>query len=162
MESTSESFFQGNIPNQAPPIPVERTEKILDQAKKQLCKIYMSNGDFGSGFFCKIPFPDENHKLNVLFTNNHVLNKDAIKNGKIIKFSLDNDKIKKEIVIDDTRKTYTSVELDTTIIELKPNVDEIDSFLEIDYILFKLSTDKAKEKYDDKGIYIIQYSSCAS
>ena len=115
----------------------KQIKNILDQMEKNLCKIYMASGGFGNGFFCKIPFPDKDHQLDVLFTNNHVLNKDAIENGKTIKFSLDNDKIKKEIVIDDTRKTYTSEELDTTIIELKPNDDEINSFLEIDYTLFE-------------------------
>ena len=43
-------------------------------------------------------------------TNNHVLGKiDILKNTKI-KFSLDNDKISKEIIIDGKRKTYTNEE----------------------------------------------------
>lgn len=38
----------------------------------------------GTGFFCRIPFPDINHLLQVLITNNHVLGeKDNVKGTKI-------------------------------------------------------------------------------
>ena len=34
----------------------------------------MKDGSKGTGFFCKIPFPNNNHLLPVLITNNHVMN----------------------------------------------------------------------------------------
>ena len=138
------------IDKHANPVNGEQYEKITDQMKMNLCKID-SNGGFGSGFFCKIPFPDENIMLRVLITSNHILNENNIKNGETIKFSLQNNQIEKKIIIDNTRKTYTNKELDTTIIEIKPT-DEINSFLEIDEKLYKKNTKKKEE------IYIIQYS----
>ena len=143
-------------PTHSVPLSKEQNKIIIEQMEKKLCKIYMANGEFGSGFFCLIPFPDKINRLPVLFTNNHVLDENAIKNGETINLTLDDDKIEKKIIIDDKRKTYTSKELDTTIIELKPNDDGINSFLEIDYTLFESSTEEEKN-YEDKDIYIIQY-----
>ena len=97
-------------------------------------------------FFCKIPFPDNLNLLPILFTNNDVLNENDIKIGKTIKFTLHNDNIKKIILIDSTRKTYTNKELDITIIEIKKNNDKINIFLEID--------DKLKD-YKNKQVYTI-------
>ena len=42
--------------------------------KKNVCKIKIGN-EQSTGFFCKIPFPDENNLLPVFITNNHVINK---------------------------------------------------------------------------------------
>ena len=50
-----EKFIEDN-PN---PITLESTEIILNQMKNCVCKIYMDNGNKGTGFFCKIPFPDK-------------------------------------------------------------------------------------------------------
>ena len=112
---------------------------IIEQMEKSVCKIDI-NESVGTGFFCIIPYDDWN-SLKVLMTNNHVLeNKDIIP-GKIIKFSLNNDLIKKEILIDKSRKTYTNKLYDVTIIEIKQNDGiEIDSFLEIDNQIFKKET----------------------
>ena len=136
------------------PIPGAQLEAINNNMVNNLCKIHMSDEGLGSGFFCKIPFPDEYNMLNVLFTNNHVLGKNDIKNGNKIKFSLQNGKTTKEILIDDTRKIYTNEILDTTIIELKES-DGINSFLNIDDLLFKSSI--AEKNCEGKKIYIIQY-----
>ena len=54
--------------NQSNPISLEQLEIIMEQMKKNLCKIYKQDGSFGSGFFCKIPFKDEFNMLPVLFT----------------------------------------------------------------------------------------------
>ena len=40
-----------------------------------ICKITCDDGSNGTGFFCKIPFPDFNsyeNPLEVLITNNHM------------------------------------------------------------------------------------------
>ena len=155
MENSNQKYYKEAIPKgREDPISAEQTEVILDQMKKSLCKIYMVDEGFGSGFFCKIPFFDEFNTLPVLFTNNHVLGENDIKIGHSIIFSLEDDKIKKRIIIDDTRKTYTSEDLDTTIVEIKKS-DKINSFLEIDEKLFNSSTEK--NYCEGKQIYILQY-----
>ena len=54
-------------------ISLKSTEIILEQMKKNICKIIRDDGSKGTGFFCKIPFINNNH-LSVLLTNNHVIN----------------------------------------------------------------------------------------
>ena len=132
-------------------------ESILSLLKKKnLCKFDNANGKFGSGFFCKIPFPNEFNTLPVLITTNSILDENEIKNGETIKFSLQNSLSKKEIFIDESRKTYTSKKLDTTIIEIKEN-DGINSFLCVDDILFNSSEEE--KNYENKQVYTIHYPS---
>ena len=74
------------IEDQPTPVDLEGTKLILSQMENCICKIVKDDGQKGTGFFSKIPFPDEKNLLNVLITNNHVLNENDIKNDKIIKF----------------------------------------------------------------------------
>jgi len=123
------------------PVTIDETELILKQMRYSICKIENINGD-GTGFFCQI----SNKKL--LMTNNHVINEDIIKNKNIITVKLNDDKIKKNIKIKDY---YTSIEYDTTIIEINVN-DENINYLEIDDNIFDEDIN-----LDNKSIYIIQY-----
>ena len=114
-------------------------EIIFQQINKSICKIICKKGH-GSGFFSTIPFPDELNTLKVLITNNHVLGENDIKVGSKINIFINDEKIRKTIVIDEKRKTYTSQKYDITIIELKkddPFKNDIISFLEIDNLLLK-------------------------
>ena len=113
-------------------LTTEETYKILNQINTCVCKIYKSNDDCATGFFCEIPFV--NSKLKVLITNNHVLNKDDIKLNRIIKIVLlvDEKEKEKKIVINEPRITFTNEKLDVTIIEIIPKVDGINNFLEVD------------------------------
>ena len=55
----------------------------LQKAKKAICEINLPNG-YGSGFFCKIPYTEDNNQLiPALITCNHVLSKDLIKTNNI-------------------------------------------------------------------------------
>ena len=45
-----------------------------EQIKKTICKIYMNDGSKGTGFFCKIPYPDKEHLLPTSIINNHLIN----------------------------------------------------------------------------------------
>ena len=121
------------------PVTIKDTEIILEQMKYSICKIENKNGN-GTGFFCKLL----NKKL--LITNNHIINEEIIKNNNIIKVTLNDDKIKKDIKIKDY---YTSIKYDTTIIEIE---DENINYLEIDDNIF----DENINIYN-KSIYIIQY-----
>ena len=118
------------IKEQPIPVSLKDTKKILFQMENCICKIYLNNGEIGTGFFCKIPF--NNNLLPVLITNNHVLNKDDIDNNKIIKLMINNEV--KKIEIDNIRKRYTNSDenIDITIIEIKPNKDGIYNYLELD------------------------------
>ena len=60
------------------PATILDTEIILKQMKYSICKIQNKNGD-GTGFFCKI----SNRKL--LITNNHIINKEIVKDDNILR-----------------------------------------------------------------------------
>ena len=107
-----------------------------------ICKIENKNGD-GTGFFCQ----KSDKKL--LITNNHVINEEIIKDNKIIKVKLNDNKIKKDIKIEDY---YTSIEYDTTIIEINPVNDNIHNYLELDDQIF----DDFINIFN-KSVYILQY-----
>ena len=50
-------------------INLEQTQNILNQMKNSICKIFVEEGrGFGTGFFCRIPFPDSLNFLLALIT----------------------------------------------------------------------------------------------
>ena len=146
------------IEEQPTPVDLDGTKAILSQMENCICKIVKDNGEKGTGFFCRIPFPDENHLLNALITNNHVLNEIDIENNKIIKFKIYNKEKKKEeekkLRIDNSRKKFTIKKeeegIDITIIEIKPNTDKINIFLDIDEEILEIDCKR-------KSIYILHY-----
>ena len=150
-EDINKEIFTGKSPD---PVTIEGTERILLQMKNYICKIIKKEGEKGTGFFCKIPIPN-NDFLPVLITNNHVLKESDIDNGKIIEITINNDKGYGNITIDETRKKFTSKELDITIVEIKPD-DKIKEFLDVD---IDINNDiKILEKtYRKKSIYILHY-----
>ena len=139
-----------NIPDE---VPNNILKIIIEQNEKSLCKINCNDGGNDIGFFCIIPFPDKFHQLPVLITNNHIITEnDIIKKNKI-KVTINNDKLKFVIIIDEFRKIYTNKDYDITIIEIKEN-DNLDMnlFLEIDDQIFK---DNINDIYKGKSIYLI-------
>ena len=52
------------------PVTIDETNQILNQLKKCICKIENEKGN-GTGFFCYIPY--NNKKLEVMITNNHII-----------------------------------------------------------------------------------------
>jgi len=126
--------------NKYPLITIDETELILKQMRNSICKIENENGD-GTGFFCQISNKN-------LLTTNHIINEEIIKDKNIIKVKLNDNKIKKDLKIKDY---YTSIEYDTTIIEINDN-DENISYLEIDNDIFDEDIN-----IKNKSIYIIQY-----
>ncbi len=65
------------------PIPNRITKIINSQLELSVCKIYINENEYATGFLCKIPFPDEFNLLPVLMTNNHVINKEYFLKNKI-------------------------------------------------------------------------------
>jgi len=103
--------------------------KFGQNAEKSICKINMVGNSYGTGFFCKIPYPDEEHILKVLITNNHVLNEDYLQSALKIKLEINNEIV--FLPLDIKRKIWTNKDIDYTIIEILRR-DNIENFLIID------------------------------
>ena len=112
------------------PVSLKTSKTILDQMENCVCKMHVGKKK-GTGFFMKIPY--KNKELNVLITNNHVINDEKLEKGKNVTFSLNNEKTTINFKIDDTMKRYTNEILDITIIELKEN-DKINKFMDLNIV----------------------------
>ena len=130
--------------------------KIIEQMEKSVCKIIKNDESFGTGFFCNIPYKDKN--LKVLITSNKMINKQDIKEFNKIKLSLDDDKINKEIELDENRTIYINKEDGITIIEMnekndKENKDII--YLDLDDEFYEKELNNICN--ENKLCYVIQY-----
>ena len=135
----------------SPIIPHNLMLKINIQLETCICKIFNNKGKVGTGFFCKLPYPNEFRLLPTLFTNNHVLDEDNLKEEKIkIKYK----GTEKYLKLDESRKKFTDIALDVTIIEIRPDLDDINDFLDIDLRCLKENYNEIYK--NDKKIYILQ------
>ena len=142
-----------NLIDYSIPITLESTEIIISQMKKSICKIYMDNGIKGTGFFCKIKYPDNEHFFKMLVTNNHLIDESHLTKDKKIEFTINNDVIQRSIIIGD-RRVYINKKYETTIIEIFEEKDGIKDFMELD---FDLNNEILNNKYINKSIYVLQY-----
>ena len=138
-----------------PFINKSQTKVILSQLEKCTCKIIKDIGNTGTGFFCKIPYPDQFHLLPVLITNNHILDENNLKKYSNIRFTINDDNIEKNILINDSRLVFTDTQIDITIIEIKL-FDKIIHFLDIDEDILN-EEENVNNSYKDQQIYILQY-----
>lgn len=144
---------EGIKPGMIQPVDTEQMIDILNQQKKCCCKI--ESKSTGTGFFCKIILPDSLKILPVLMTCNHVLDEFDIQKGKYINYSLDNNKIKYTILVDESRLVYTNPIIDFTIVQLRKNEYlDIDAFLNIEDEVFK---GKPSKDFCEKSIYLFHY-----
>ena len=132
------------------PVSIKTTEIILDQMKNCVCKIHKGKVN-GTGFFVQVSY--DNQILNLLITNNHVLNEQDIAAGKSINISLNNEQIFKEIKIDSKRKKYTNKDLDVTIIEIN-NEDNIKNYLSLDDNILNNNINNYNNIYENESLYI--------
>ena len=72
-----EAIKENNISGYPNVISFDCTKEIVNQMEKNICKIKIGENQ-GTGFFCKIPFPDKNNMLPVFITNNHVINEQLL------------------------------------------------------------------------------------
>ena len=138
-------------------ITYECSKKIMKQMERNICKIKIGK-ELGTGFFCKIPFPDLNNMLSVFITNNHIINNELLyKDNTIIKIDIEKENNIKKLNLNNRMK-YTNKEYDITIIEIK-NEDGINNYLELDDNIINdiINGVNKNDKYIDKTIYIIQY-----
>ena len=131
----SDSIKEKILEDYPNPVSIKCTSIILEQMKNCICKINNTNGE-GTGFFCHIP----NHNLLLMITNNHVLNEEILKNNNKIEVSLNDGNEKIELDLNN-KKLYTSIEYDTTIIEV--NEEIIKNYIDLDQSIF----DEKKDLY---------------
>jgi hypothetical protein len=131
-------------------IPVNKLKQIIFRAEDSVGKILLNNKS-GTFFLCKIPFPDKSNLLRVLFTCSHVLDEKDLVEGKFI-ISFKDDMTMKTIKLSTSRKIYTNIELDITIIEIIKSEDEIneEQFLEID-------DSDSMDILDKKNVYLFHF-----
>ena len=80
-------------------ITYECSKKIIEQMDRNICKINYENIQ-GTGFFCKIPFPNQKKYLPVLITNNHIINSDLfLKKNVKIQLDIKSEQDLKEIIL---------------------------------------------------------------
>ena len=105
------------------PIEFKNLKRYLKK-EDAVCKLITGSG---TGFFCK--FEVNGRIMKGLFTNNHVLKEDLIKENSIIQLRHNNEI--KEIKITWDRFKCTNVKLDYTCIQIFDNED-YNNFFEID------------------------------
>ena len=141
-------------------ISFDCTEVIINQMKKNICRIKIEKNLQGTGFFCKIPFPDKNNMLKVLITNNHIINEETLyKDNQEISIFIKEEKEIRKLNLNDRIKYTNNKEIyDITIIEIKEE-DEIKNYLELDDNILNdiIKNENENDNYIDKTFYIIQY-----
>ena len=107
-------------------------EKIGMQMEK--CVVKIKKGINGTGFFLKIPDKKNGKEIQVLITNNHVINiNDIEKDDNLITYCFDNGEQRNFKL--KNRKRYSNEILDITIIQmLKEDNLQKENFLELDNI----------------------------
>ena len=144
------------------PVSIDVTRKIVEQMEKSICKIQI-NGEIGTGFFTKIPY--KQLYLKCLITNNHIIGKKEIENGRQVSISLNNEKKRTIIEINEKkRKIYTSKHYDVTIIEILEDIDGKYEYIELNDEIKKvmhLNEDEIinyyRNNYKKESIYILNY-----
>ena len=153
MENNSifeKTYINENIFPNAPLMIKDQLEKILSQTENNICKIIQKNGIMVTGFFSKIPFPDQFHLLPAL-----IIFKNNLKLKGEIEILFTNNK-KRTLNLNEKRIIYPCKNSDVIIIEIKPKTDGIKYFLDIDDNVFN---DNYKEIYKkNMQIYIISSS----
>ncbi len=125
----------------------DKKKELKIKGNSATCKIITKDSN-GSGFFCKINY--QNKIFKCLLTNNHVLDKKSIEEGKTIKSSYKGNLKKFEIK---NRKCHTNEDLDYTYVEIF-DYDEIEDFLEI----ANERNPNYDEEYKNDDVAILQYS----
>ena len=99
---------------------LEDMKIIQKQMENSICKIICDENGLGTGFFCKIPFPNEKGSLEVLITNYHNINKNYIEKNNQITFSLNSGKYYNIKLIDESRIIkFFEKPIDISLIEIK-------------------------------------------
>ena len=149
MEERIEEGYCGEF--KEPEMDIKIKNIIKNQKNTCICHIFGKKQ--GTGFFCKIPYEDDN--ISVLMTNYHIIDDEYLNNNEFIEIKINETNVKKRIKIDENRKIYSSPnnEYDIMIIKLY-ETDEINNYLELDPNLFNENSDSI---YKDNHIYILHF-----
>ena len=133
-------------------VSLEIGKSLIEKMERQICKVEHGFGDiksYDTGFFCNIHYA-HNMILKTLIISGGT----NISIGSKIKFSINDNKIKYEIVLDKSRRIYKDSKYGISIIELKPNdgLKEI-SFCEIDDRIFK----EDKNSFINENVFLLHY-----
>ena len=120
-----ENIINENKINEGNSINLKKMQDFIVNLDKKICRIILSNS-YGTGFLCGIPYPDDDHLLKVLITNNHVLDKTTLEKSE--KLCIEINKEKRYINLNIKRKIWTDKKIDYTIVEIL-KVDNCDDFL---------------------------------
>ena len=145
---------QNIIPGNVKPIPSRIEDRINEQMKASICKIYLGE-KFETGFLCQIPFSLCKNPFPVLITNKNLINEEQLLNKKKINIVFDNDREDEIIYITSERRIYTSKKYDISFIEIFPEELKEKKLLLIDEYL--LDRDISNKKNIDIDIYVIHY-----
>ena len=130
--------------------------EILRQMGENICLIEGINGEKATGFFCKLPYPDQLNLIPALITNSQILNKENTQLNKTIKLTMNDDKRKIYLTLDSSRKIFIDESLGITIIEIKQK-DKIDNYFDLEDN-FDIDNYMKKKKTERKlGIYVLYY-----
>ena len=143
-----ERYEEGILTDTIASISIEKLDKISEQTKKCICKVYGNNT--GTGFFCKIKYKDE--LIPVMITNYHIIDDYFLEEKRQLKISI-NDKLQ-FLTINKKNKIYSSLQKEYDIIIIKIEEDEITNYLEIDENIF---TKDSENLYTNESIYILHY-----
>ena len=129
------------------PISINSTKVILHQIEKCICGVSLNidRSQKGTAFFCTIPI--DNEKVPVMITCD--FNLYNFEQSDYINL-LFNEEIKK-LNLNEDREIYLNKELSIIIIEILPDIDNINNFLEVD-LNFKFEKDSIYE-----NAYILQF-----
>ena len=134
------------------PVTIKGTKKILHQMENNICKIYKKGEGSATGFFVNISY--NNSTIPVMMTNYHVLDENYLSQNKEIKISLNDDAKRLTIKLNENRRISYNKDYDTTIIEIKPEKDNIKDFMELDDNILE---EDSNSFYNKQSIYIIHY-----
>ena len=123
---------------------------FLYKVIKSICEINVSTGDC-SGFFCKIPYTENNNLLlPVLITNNHIFSTNyPFIEKKYIKIIIDG---KFKTLSLKNRKGWINKEMGFMCIEIREKEDDIHNFLNLDDIV--LENNFSNDCYLNKKVLI--------
>ena len=128
-----------------------KTTNLYDM-EKYICKIKLSEKNFGTGFFCIIEY--NNKIMPALITNYHVISDEFLKNKKYLEVYIKNESYL--IDINKDSKIYSSIssEYDIMIIKINQDNEEIRDYLEVDPNIYK---EDSLSTYKNEDIYILHY-----
>jgi hypothetical protein len=117
------------------------------------CKIETKD-KLGSGFFLKIP--RKNDIFYCLMTNEHIIKKTMIDNKELIKIIFDNQKSRREIILNKKKRfiqSYKYMNIDCSVVQIIEN----DNISEDHFLPCNIDYKNKLEELKNKEIYILQY-----